>query len=286
MLLGWKPNLLWQIIFSFRLRVLRGLNMYKILISLCIALIIELPAFCDIVQGGVEKEMVVGSNKVLDAATNAPIGGAKVSLPQDNYQTYTDSNGNFSLGTNINGQTVMSVEKSGYKPYSVTINERSVSKPIILGIEKSTPHDITVDTNMFHLGDNSYSDLSANAKEFQVQAIGPYYSKEFKIPSIAYGASPALVIGSIIGVDTRMAKSLGQNKVAGAYSSPPEVYFNGNKIAEIQVNGDGQKIKVPYNLVKQNQLNEVTIKTGRNMLQTAYVDYDDIEFMNLSVETK
>jgi len=260
--------------------------MYKILISLCIALIINLPAYCDFVQGGVEREMVVGTNRVMDSATNAPISGARVSLPQDNFQTYTDSNGNFSLGANVSGQTVMSVEKNGYKPYSVTINERSASKPIILGIEKSTPHDITVDTDMFHLGDNSYSDLSANAGEFRVQSIGPYYSKSFKLPQIAYGASPTLVIGSIIGVDTKMAKSLGQNKIAGAYSSPPEVYFNGNRIAEIQVNGDGQKIKVPYNLVKQNQMNQVTIKTGRNMLQTAYVDYDDIEFMNLSVETK
>ena len=83
-----------------------------------------------------------------------------------------------------------------------------------------------------------------------------------------------------------LAKSMGQNKVANAYASPPEVYFNGNKIAEIQINGDGQKIKIPYGLVRQNQSNEVTIKTGRNMAQTAYVDYDDIEFMNLSLETR
>lgn len=260
--------------------------MYKFFISLCIALIINLPVFADIVQGGVEKEMVVGSNKVLDSATNAPVSGAKISLPQENYQTYTDSNGNFALDANINGQTVMSVEKPGYKPYSVTINQNSASKPIILGIEKSTPKDITVDTEMFHLGDNSYSDQSANAREFQVQAIGPYYSKSFKLPSISYGASPTLVIGSIIGVDTKLAKAMGQNKISGAYSSPPEIYFNGNKISEIQVNGDGQKIKIPYNLVRQNQMNEVTIKTGRNVMQTAYVDYDDIEFMNLSVETK
>lgn len=260
--------------------------MNKLFITLLVTIIIGLPGYCGIVQGGVEKEMIVGSNKVLDSATKAPIGGARVTLPQENYQTYTDSNGNFALGANVNGQTVMSIEKSGYKPYSLTINEQMASKPIILGIEKSTPHDITLDTSMFHLGDNSYSDLSANAKEFQVQAIGPYYSKTFKIPTIASGTAPNLVIGSIIGVDTKLAKSMGQNKINNAYASPPEVYFNGNKIAEIQLNGDGQKIKIPYNLVKQNQSNEVTIKTGRNMLQTAYVDYDDIEFMNLSVETK
>ena len=252
---------------------------------LLIILFIAQPAFCGIVQGGVEKEMVMRSNRVVDSQTNAPIGGAKVSLPQENFKTYTDSSGVFALDANISGQTVMSVEKPGYRPFSITIDEKAASKPIVLGIEKSTPKDITIETNMFHLGDNSYSDLSANAREFQVKSIGPFYSKEFSIPSISQGAKAVLVIGSIIGVDTQLAKSMGQNKVARAYASAPEVYFNGNKIAEIQLNGDGQKIKIPTNLIRPNQLNEVTIKTGRNMMQMAYVDYDDIEFMNLSVET-
>lgn len=179
----------------------------------------------------------------------------------------------------------MSVEKPGYKPFSMTLDKRVASRPIVMGIEKSTPKDITIETNMFHLGDNSYSDRSANAGEFQVQAVGPFYSKDFKIPTISPGTKVTLVIGSIIGIDTLLAKAMGQNKINNAYASPPEVYFNGNKIADIQVNGDGQKIKIPYNLVRQNQMNEVTIKTGRNMTQTAYVDYDDIEFMNLSIET-
>lgn len=260
--------------------------MRKFFIVLIIIFTINFPAFCEVFQGGVAKDGILGKNRVIDSSTNAPINGAKVSLPQENYKTYTDSNGNFSLNPNINGQTVMSVEKPGYKPFSMTLDKNSASRPIILGIEKSTPHDITVDTNMFHLGDNSYSDLSANAGEFQVKSIGPYYSKDFKIPSVAPGSKVNLVIGSIIGVDTLMAKSLGQNKVTNAYASPPEVYFNGNRIAEIQVNGDRQKIKIPYNLIRQNQQNEVTIKTGRNITQTAYVDYDDIEFMNLSIESK
>lgn len=260
--------------------------MRKFFIVLIIIFIVNMPAFCEIFQGGVAKDGILGRHKVVDSATNAPISGAKVSLPQENYKTYTDSDGRFSLGENVKGQTVMSVEKPGYKPFSMTLDKNSASHPIILGIEKSTPQDVIVETNMFHLGDNSYSDLSANAGEFQVKSIGPYYSKDFKIPSIASGSKVNLIIGSIIGVDTLMAKSLGQNKVTNAYASPPEVYFNGNKIADIQVNGDRQKIKIPYNLIKQNQMNEVTIKTGRNVTQTAYVDYDDIEFMNLSIETK
>lgn len=260
--------------------------MHKFFIALIIMFMINLPASCEVFQGGVAKAGVLGRNKVVDSATNAPISGAKVSLPQENYKTYTDSDGGFSLGANVKSQTVMSVEKPGYKPFSMTLDKNSASHAIVLGIEKSTPQDITVDTNMFHLGDNSYSDLSANAREFQVKSIGPYYSKDFKIPSISSGSKVNLVIGSIIGVDTLMAKSMGQNKVSNSYASPPEVYFNGNKIADIQVNGDGQKIRIPYSLIRQNQQNEVTIKTGRNVTQTAYVDYDDIEFMNLSIETK
>lgn len=260
--------------------------MRRFFVALIIIFMANLPAFCEIMQGGVAKDGILGHSRVIDSATNAPVKGAKVSLPQENYKTYTDSNGNFSLDKDINGQTVMSVEKPGYKPYSMTIDKNTATHPIILGIERSTPHDITVDTNMFHLGDNSYSDLSANAKEFQVQSIGPYYSKKIKIPNVSPGSKINLVIGSIIGVDTLMAKSMGQNKVTTAYASPPEIFFNGNKIADIEVNGDGQKIRVPYGLIKQNQLNDITIKTGRNLMQTAYVDYDDIEFMNLSVEVK
>lgn len=259
--------------------------MCKFFITLFIIFTINLPAFCTPFQGGVEKAIIVGGNKVVDSATNAPVRGAKITLPLENYSTYTDDNGKFALDANIDGQTVMSVEKPGYKPYSMTINKRMASKAIVLGIEKSTPKDITIDTEMFHIGDNNYSDNSANAKEFQVQSVGPYYSKMVQIPSIAQGTKVSLVIGSIIGVDTKMARQLGQNKISNAYASPPEVFFNGNKIADIQVNGDGQRIKIPYHLIKPNQANEVTIKTGRNMMQTAYVDYDDIEFMNLSIET-
>ena len=93
-----------------------------------------------------------------------------------------------------------------------------------------------------------------------------------------------LVIGSIIGVDTKMARSMGQNKIIQAYASPPEIFFNGNKIAEIQLNGDGQRFKIPRNLIRADK-NEITIKTGRNLMQTAYIDYDDIEISNISLET-
>ena len=36
----------------------------------------------------------------------------------------------------------------------------------------------------------------------------------------------------------------------------------------------------------RNGKNELTIKTGHNLMEMAYIDYDDIEFMNLSVVTE
>ena len=94
------------------------------------------------------------------------------------------------------------------------------------------------------------------------------------------------MIGSIIGIDTLMARSVRQNAIVNSFSSPPEVFFNGAKIAEIQLNGDGQRIMIPNRLLKPAQMNEITIRTGRNMKQTAYIDYDDIEFMNLSIQSE
>ena len=39
-------------------------------------------------------------------------------------------------------------------------------------------------------------------------------------------------------------------------------------------------------IIKSNAPNQLTIKSGRNLFQMAYIDYDDIELMNLFIETK
>lgn len=235
-------------------------------------------------QGNVSKVDQIGSHQIVDADSMNPIDGATINIPQKNFSTKSDANGKFSLDANISGDAIMSVSKDGYKPFSLTVNESIASRPMTVGIEKTAPMDLTVDTNMFHLGDNNFSDTSANAGEFRVQSIGPYYTKKILIKDA--NDSTYLVIGSIIGIDTKMAQSVGQNSIAFAYASPPEIYFNGTKIAEIQLNGDGQRFKIPRGLIRTNQQNEITIKTGRNMMQTAYIDYDDIEFMNLSIESR
>lgn len=237
-----------------------------------------------IFEGGVSAEGIGNSSRIVDKKTGLGVGGAHITLPKENYSTTTDSDGYFELNTHINGSTIMSVQKDKYKPFSATINNQTFSRPIVIGIEKSNPHEMVLESGMYHLGDNNFSDLSANAGQFRLNSIGPFYTKQFTLKNLKLNQPLFLVIGSIIGIDTNMARSIGQNRITTAFASPPEVFFNGNKISEIQINGDGQRIKIPPVLIRKNQVNEVTIKTGRNLMQTAYIDYDDIEFMNLFIE--
>ena len=104
------------------------------------------------------------------------------------------------------------------------------------------------------------------------------------MPTATKNKTSYLVIGSIIGIDTALARGMGQNNITTSFASPPKVFFNGQKIAEIQINGDNQKIKIPNYLIKPNQQNEIKIAAGINLQQTAYIDFDDIEFMNLNIE--
>ncbi len=255
----------------------------KNLFILVLFLFFIFPSYADTIQGGVSERDYLRQNRVIDKKTGEGIGGAKIILPKENFQTRTNKDGYFELDTTIEGTSIMSVQKDKYKPYSLTVTQKTFEKPLELSIEKSDAHNISIDTSMHHLGDNSFSDNSANAGEFQSYATSPFFAKKFNLKGINTHAPVYLVIGSIIGIDTLVARSMGQNRQPNAYASPTEVYFNGNKIADVQINGDGQKIKLPQNLVKRG-INEVMIKTGRNLMQTSYVDYDDIEFMNLSIE--
>lgn len=261
--------------------------MKKFLLIILTLIIIQIPCISQTVQGGVTENgqwyaSQGNKNKIIDNKTNTPIQNAKISLPMQNYTTYTNSDGTFNLDANITDSSVLSVEKQGYRPFSVTLNDKLAAHPIVIGIEKSNLQDIILNSEMIHLGDDNFSDASANSNEFQTNSAGPYYSKLFILPQDNKIKKNFLVIGSIIGVDTLMARNLKQNSIVNSYSSPPEIYLNGTKIAEIQLNGDGQRIKLPNNILKIGT-NEITIKTGRNMQRTNYIDYDDIEFINLSI---
>ena len=243
------------------------------------------PAFATLFTGGVTKVGEQESNQVIDSQTGAGVEFARITIPQKNFRTYTDANGNFEIKkVQITQPTIMNIEKEGYRPFSLTINNNeSLNNPMKIEIAKSEAMDISLDSEILHLGDDSFSKDSANASDFKLKSIGPYYSKDFIMTENAKHSTNYLVIGSIVGLDTKLAKSMGQNRIRTAYSSPAEIYFNGKMIGQLQVNGDGQRIKIPNSLINANSKNQITIKTGQNLMPSDHIDYDDIEIMNLSI---
>ena len=225
------------------------------------------------------------SNQIIDAQTKQGVEFAKITIPQKKFRTYSDANGNFEIEhVQITNPTILNIEKEGYRPFSITINNNeSLNNPMKIEIAKSEATDISLDTQILHLGDDTFSKNSANASDFRLKSIGPYYSKDFIMTENAKRSTNYLVIGSIVGLDTKLAKSMGQNRIQYAYSSPAEIYFNGKLIGELKINGDGQRVKIPNQLILAEQANQITIKTGQNLMPSDHLDYDDIEIMNLSI---
>ncbi|MCR5266237.1 MAG: carboxypeptidase-like regulatory domain-containing protein [Cyanobacteria bacterium RUI128] len=238
-----------------------------------------------VLQGGVNADgLIKHFHTIIDKVTGKPVPNARITVPSNNYVTYSDINGHFELKTCLKGQSIISVEKNNYKPYSQTITQKMQESPMIMAIEAISPFDINIETRLCHLGDNNYSEASSNAGYFKTLAAGPIYTKEFYVGGNLPDKQYYLVIGSIVGIDTAMARGIGQNRITNSFASPPSVYLNGHKIAEIQINGDNQKIRLPHTILKFNQKNTIMIRAGRNLMQIAYVDYDDIEFMNISIQ--
>lgn len=258
----------------------------KLFLVTFICLCFSLHASAAIMQGGIYENSSVQQkyNRVIDKNTQTPVAGARIRIPQTGYSTYTDNYGKFSIPEYTPQNSILSVQKENYRPFSITIDKKNIGKPLSISIEKSNKFDIVVDTNIYHIGDDNYSYASANASQFRSKAVGPVYHKSFFMPASTKNKTNYLVIGSIIGIDTALARGMGQNNITTSFASPPKIYFNGQKIAEIQINGDNQKIKIPNYLIKPNQTNEIKIAAGINLQQTAYIDFDDIEFMNLNIE--
>lgn len=242
-------------------------------------------SFADTISGKVRRDDKLDKgNQVVDSKTNEPVDNAKVSVPKNGYETYTNKDGRFELNTKIDSTTVLSVEKEGFRPYSLTIDKNSLGAPLKLGIERSKSGDIQLEASLLHLGDDVFADTSANSGDFKIKSSGTFVTKRFKMSMPANREEAVVVIGSVIGLDTKLAKEMGQNRIASVYSSPAEIFFNGQKIGELSINGDNQEILIPKNLIRRD--NEITVKTGRNLFQNAYIDYDDIEVANIRIETR
>lgn len=269
---------------SVILNLFQNLKISAIILSLI--LFINSPVRATTYSGGITKVGQQESNRIIDSQTKQPVEFAKISIPQHKFRTYSDQNGNFELPKiQINKPTMLNIEKEGYRPFSLTINNnKSLNNPMQIEIARSEPFDINLDSEIIHLGDNSFSKNSASAGDFKLKSSGPSYSKVFIMTGNAKKSTNYLCIGSICGLDTLLAKKMGQNKIrTSAYSTPTEVFFNNQKIGEIKINGDGQRIKIPNSLIKADSKNQITIKTGHNTYAQDHFDYDDIEMMNISI---
>ncbi len=234
-------------------------------------------------NGSVQKQEVYKMNTVSDKASGYSVADAIVSVPNKGYVTHTDSSGKFSLPPNLSPPFVLAVKKQGYQPFSLTVNEYGET-PFNLSISKSSANKLAVESDTFHLGDNSYSESSANAGDFRVKSSGVFYQKSVFIKNLAPDEKVVIAIGSLIGVDTKEAKRLHQTNVIDAYSSPVRIFLNGKEIGNLKINGDNQKISVPKTFIRQNANNIIKIVAGINQTQSDYTDYDDFEFTNLFLE--
>lgn len=258
--------------------------MKKSILFLIYCLFFVSVGFCDVISGKINHNDLNFSNKIIDSKSNKPLSGAKITIPKINYTTFSDPNGSFKLNADISDKTVLFVEKEGYKTFSLTVDNSVFNSPLKLGIEQISPFDMQISQGIIHLGDNMYSDSSANSSDFRLGANGHYFSHIFKKPQFTSKHDVVIKIGTIIGLDTKKAKLSGQNRIAKVYSSPAEVFVNGHKIAKLELNGDNFEILIPKNILKET--NELLIKTGKNLFQTNYTDYDDIELANLRIEVK
>lgn len=258
--------------------------MKKIFYTLFLITILTTTAFCEVITGKIDQYATNQQNKIIDAKTKKSLSGAKISIPELNYTTYSDENGIFKLNIDIKDKTVMFVEHDGYKVFSLAVDNTIMKNPLKLGIEKSNPFDLQISEGIIHLGDNMFSTNSANSSDFRLNASSETYRQMFKMPPVSPSSEVIVRIGTIIGLDTRKAKDAGQNRIAKAYSSPMQVRVNGMKIGLIELNGDNIEIVIPTSVLREE--NELEIETGKNLFQTQYVDFDDCELANIRIETK
>ena len=257
----------------------------KAAISLFIlTLFLSNSAFCEVISGKIDHNDTSYKNKIVDSKSQKALSGAKISIPELHYTTFSDKDGAFKLNADINDKTVLFVEKEGYKVFSLTIDNSILASPLKLGIEESSPFDMQITQGIVHLGDNMFSDNSANSSDFRLSANGPVLTQIFKKPACGNNQDVVLRIGTLIGLDTKKARQYGQNKIAKVYSSPTEVYVNGRRIHSLELNGDNIEIIIPKHILKES--NELKIITGKNLFQTNYTDYDDIELANIRIEVK
>lgn len=246
-------------------------------------------AFSVPLSGIVEQEHYIifdKTNTIVDLVTGKPVSNATVSIPSKGIVVKTNNMGQFNLNAGLIAPSIMSVNAEGYKPFSLTITENKARGPLTIGISKESGKEIIIDAELRHLGDNIFSENSANAQDFKTASSGSFFHKEFYLDKANEKADIVLKVGSIIGIDTEIARKLNQGTARNGISTPTKIYINSQKVGELRINGDNQEIFIPNQVLKPNTSNQLVIETGQNLLSRKRTDYDDIEFINLIIEFK
>lgn len=217
--------------------------------------------------------------RVIDTETGQPLQNASVTLPDLGFSMRTNSSGEYRIPRYLGkNPIIMSVEKPGYAPFSMSITEHA---PPTFDIKLQKQLQLLVlDNQLRHLGDGSFSPASSNAFNFRKPPDGPALRISFSVEGLPLSRSPSLQIGSIIGLDTRMVHFLTGNILEVA-ATPLLVKLNGTIIAQVQVNGDNQRISIPDSLLQRSGMNILEIETGYHYPEPNRLDYDDMEFMHL-----
>jgi CarboxypepD_reg-like domain len=270
------------------LRILGGVRMgqFLLILHLLTLLFLGVSLPCEAqqtLQGHLEKtaEPILDKlqGQVLDATTGQPVAGATVTLPDQGFSMKTDTNGEYQIPRALGkAALIMSVEKEGYMPFSMGISENTPPK-FYIRLNKQA-QILVLDTQLRHLGDGSFSSSSSGALEFSKPPDGAALRIPFTLGGLTPSVSPYLEIGSIVGLDTAMAHLLSGNRI-GVAATPLLLKLNGTLIAQIQVNGDNQKINVPRDLLTQNGTNTLEIETGYHYPEPGRIDYDDMELMHI-----
>lgn len=232
---------------------------------------------------------------VVDARTGQPLAGVEVSLPDEGVSVRTDSEGRFTLPRHAEGK-ILSARTAAYAPTATTTTGGGGYR---LALEKLSPRLRVLDDRAHHLGDDKYGYGSANHTDFKLAAEGTVYSRIFSIDGEPVG-DLTLRIGSIIGLDTPRAVSVGQSRLTQFLYAPRDglrVFLNNRLVQRVELNGDDVRIRLPVELLRSGR-NEIRLETYpltlpdrepddhlQDLLQVAGIsNHDDIEFAHLMLE--
>jgi hypothetical protein len=233
-------------------------------------------------SAGVQLEVSAPIGSVISAHSGRPIGEAMVSIPELGIQFKADALGHFELPPLPNKPVIVHVQAPGYVAETRTLRGNPII-PFRFRLVESR-QTLVIDDTLRHLGDNNYSANSAAAGQFRAAGAGPVLMLPFYLPPTA-GQQAILQIGSVIGLDTARAQSVGQSQLAYS-SSPSIVKLNGVQVAVLSLNGDRLRVQVPQGVLRPGAMNQVEIQAGYHTPGGTRIDFDDFELMSVFLEAQ